>query len=224
MKKQIFITGTDTGIGKTYISYLIAKVLINKGVKVGYFKPVETGCIPNCEDAKKLSSITGQDINEIVLYKFKNPVAPLVAEREENKKIKVEKILSHLKLLKEKYDFLIVEGAGGVSVPITKENGKIYTYLDFINDTNLPVVIVARANLGTINHTYLTFNAIKSYQGEILSIFLNKASKNPDLAEKTNKQILSEMLLFENIFYTFEDEEEKNLKILENEFLKVIEN
>lgn len=224
MKKQIFITGTDTGIGKTYISYLIAKLLINKGVKVGYFKPIETGCMSDCEDAKNLSSITGQNIDEIVLYKFKNPVAPLVAEREENKKIEIEKILSHLKYLKEKYDFLIVEGAGGVSVPIKKKDGKIYTYLDFINDTKLPVVIVARANLGTINHTYLTFNAVKSYQGEVLSIFLNKASKNPDLAEITNKQILSEMLLFENIFYTFEEEEEKNLKILYNEFLKVIEN
>ena len=222
MKNQIFITGTDTGVGKTYVSYLIAKVLINKGVKVAYFKPAETGCQPICEDAKKLSDLTGQSIDEVVLYKFKNPVAPLVAEREEGKKIEIEKILKHLEYLKQKYDFVIVEGAGGVAVPITENNGKIYTYLDFIKDTNLPTVIVARANLGTINHTYLTFKAIKDCQGQILSIFLNKASTNPDLAEKTNKQVLQKMLNFEKIEYLFKDKEIENLKIIEEKFLNVI--
>jgi dethiobiotin synthetase len=171
MKNQIFITGTDTGVGKTYISYLIAKSLIDKGINVGYFKPIETGCMPNCEDATKLASLTKQNLEEVVLFKFKNPVAPLVAEREERKKILIEKILDHLEKLKEKYEFLIVEGAGGIGVPITKKNGKIYTYLDFLKDTNLPTVIVARANLGTINHTYLTFNKIKQNNQKILSKF-----------------------------------------------------
>jgi len=220
--KAIFITGTDTGVGKTYISYLIAKLLLDKNIKVGYFKPVETGCHPECEDGKKLSSLTKQNIDEVVLYKFKDPVAPLVAEREEKKKIDIEKIKKHLENLKQKYDFLIVEGAGGIYVPITESNEKIYTYLDFVKETNLPTLIVARANLGTINHTVLTYKALENISARILGVVLNNASKNPDLAEKTNQEIIRQMLKIDNVFYIYNNEENKNLRILEEKLLNII--
>jgi dethiobiotin synthetase len=207
MKKVFFITGTDTGVGKTYFSYLLAKYFKEKGFNVGYYKPAETGCQPDCEDAKKLSEITGQNIDEIVLYKFKNPVAPLVAEREEKIKIDIQKIKKHLTYLKEKYDVLIVEGAGGIMVPITEKDNSIYTYLDFVKETNLPVIIVGRANLGTINHTVLTVNALKSVNAKIEAIILNQASKNPDLAEKTNPQIIKEMIKFNRIIKVYKDQE-----------------
>ncbi len=211
MKKVIFITGTDTGVGKTYFSKLLVEYFKNKGFKTGYFKPVETGCNPECEDAKKLSEITGQSIDEVVLYKFRNPAAPLVAEREEGIKINIEKIKEYLERLKKKYDVLIVEGAGGIMVPITQINGGIYTYLDFVKETKLPVIIVSRANLGTINHTVLTVNALKNINAEIEAVILNQASKNPDLAEKTNPQIIKEMTGIEKIIKIF-----KNQKNLEN--------
>ena len=208
MTEAFFITGTDTGIGKTYFSFLLTKYFKNKGLKAGYFKPIETGCNPTCEDAKKLSEITKQDIDEIVLYKFRNPVAPLVAEREEGIKISINKIKEHLENLKKKYDVLIVEGAGGIMVPITQINGKIYTYLDFVNETKLPAIIVARANLGTINHTVLTVNALKDINAEIKAVILNKATKKPDLSEKTNPQIIKEMTGIEKIIKIYKGQKE----------------
>lgn len=211
---MIFITGTDTGVGKTYISYLLTKALLKSGKKVAYFKPVETGCISECEDAKKLSSITGQSIDEVVLYKFKNPVAPLVAEREEGLNISIDKIMDHFEYLKNKYNFVVVEGAGGIYVPITEVKGKIYTYLDLVKDLKIPVIIVARANLGTINHTVLTINALKNIKADIKAVILNKASKNPSLAEKTNPDIIKEMTNIENIIKVYENQ--KDLKLLPN--------
>ena len=193
MNKVIFITATDTGVGKTTVSSALARLAKDAGINVGYFKPVETGCEEECLDAKTLSSITGQDLDEIVLYRYKNPVAPFVAEEEEGIKIDINKIKKHLAKLKEKYELLIVEGAGGVAVPITKVNGKIYTYLDFAYENNLPTLVVARANLGTINHTYLTVKALKEKNIKILGIVLNGLSDNPSLAEKTNPYIIREM-------------------------------
>jgi dethiobiotin synthetase len=193
MQKTIFITATDTGVGKTTVSAAIAKIAKEAGINVGYFKPVETGCNPDCLDAKLLAEITGQPYEEIVLYRFKNPVAPLVAEREEGLKISVEKINNHLKVLKEKYQFLIVEGAGGVAVPITKIKDRFYTYIDFASENNLKTVVVSRATLGTINHTFLTVKALKDNNIEVAGIILNKYPENPTLSEKTNPHIIKEM-------------------------------
>ena len=189
----VFITGTDTGVGKTVISAAIASFLKDKGVKVGYFKPVETGCSGICEDGKILSQITGQKYEEVVLYRFKNPVAPYVAEKYEGKKISFENIKEKIHEMKSKYQFLIVEGAGGIMVPITEEKGKIYTYLDLVSQTGLKTLIVSRASLGTINHTVLTVKALKSINADIKGIVLNGFSKNPDLSEKTNPYVIEKM-------------------------------
>jgi len=211
--KAVFITGTDTGVGKTYVSCLIARFLKGKGINVGYFKPVETGCSPVCEDAEKMSKITKQPIDEIVLFKFKNPVAPFVAEEKENIKISIDKIKKHFEFLNKKYDFLIVEGAGGIMVPITEKNGQIYTYLDFVKELNIPVIIVARANLGTINHTVLTVNALKSINVDIKAVVLNQASENPDLAEKTNPEIIKQMTGIKDIIKIYEKQKDINYDI-----------
>ncbi len=193
MKNSIFITGTDTGVGKTIFSASLALFLKEKGINVGYFKPVETGCDSLCEDAKKLADITGQPYEETVLYRFKNPVAPYVAESVERKKIDMDKILGKVRFLSKKYDFLIVEGAGGVSVPITKEKGKIYTYLDFAYELGLSSIVVSRAGLGTINHTFLTVSVMKSRGIDLIGIVMNSFSKNMSLSERTNPAVIEEM-------------------------------
>ncbi len=193
MKKQIFITGTDTGVGKTTVSEALSFLLREKGHSVGYFKPVETGCNKKCEDADLLSKTTGQSLDEVLCYSFKEPVAPLVAERIENKKISLEKIKEHFERLKYNYEYLIVEGAGGILVPITEENGKIYTYLDLVEILEIPSIIISRAGLGTINHTVLTVEVMKKRGIKIEGIVMNGFSRNPDIAEKTNPQIIEEM-------------------------------
>ncbi len=193
MKKTIFITATDTGVGKTTVSYAIAFLAKKAGIKVGYFKPVETGCNPDCLDAKTVSSLTEQPYEEVVLYQFKEPVAPLVAEEEEGKKIDPLVINSHLKYLQEKYEFLIVEGAGGVAVPITKIEGKIYTYIDFAKENNLETIVISRATLGTLNHTFLTVKALEDNNVPVKGIVLNGFPKNPSLSERTNPRYIKEI-------------------------------
>lgn len=186
MLNSLFITATDTGVGKTTLSAAICKLLKEKGVNVAYFKPAETGCQPIPQDAYTISKITGQPLEEVVIYTFENPVAPYTATVLEGKEIDIQKIIKHYKYLKTKYDFVIVEGAGGLLVPIKKN----YTYLNLIEDLNIPVLIVSRASLGTINHTALT---IRSLEGkEIVGIVMNGFS-GEDISEETNPQIIQEM-------------------------------
>ncbi len=193
MAKTLFITGTDTGIGKTTISEALATILKEQNLNVGYFKPIETGCDPTPSDGKILSRITGQLVDEIVLYKFKEPLAPYPASKLENVEISIEKILNHYKSLKDKYDYLIVEGAGGVCVPILKEENEFYTYVDLIKDMGIPVCVVSRAGLGTINHTVLTVHILKERGIELKGILMNGFSKHKNIAEKTNPEIIQEM-------------------------------
>ncbi len=223
MKKQIFITGTDTGVGKTTVSEALAFLLKEKGFKVGYFKPVETGCEKRCEDAYTLSKITEQDLDEIICYSFKEPLAPLVAERLENKKIKIEEIVERFHKLKEKYDYLIVEGAGGILVPITEEKNKIYTYLDLLKILNIPSLIISRAGLGTINHTALTIEVIKNKGIEIKGIIMNGFSKNLDIAQKTNPHVIEEMTNVPVIAKILKSENpfEESIKSLKNTIRKI---
>lgn len=186
MGKVLFITATDTGVGKTTVSAAIANILVEKGVKVGYFKPVETGVLDCPLDGKLLTDITGQPIEEAVLYRFKNPLAPYPASEIEGVNIQLDKIKKHYEHLKNKYDFLIVEGAGGICVPIVKG----YTYLDFVRDLDLPVLIVARAKLGTINHTVLTVKALE--HARIVGVVMN-GFDGTDISEETNPRIIQEM-------------------------------
>ncbi len=194
MKNVLFITATDTGVGKTTVSAALASIAKDAGIEVGYFKPVETGCNNYCSDAKLLSGITGQKYEETVMYRFKEPVAPYVAELEEKVKIDIEKIKGYIDFLKEKYDFLIIEGAGGVAVPITKVKSRVYTYLDLLSEINIPSIIVSRASLGTINHTYLTVKSMKQRNIQIKGIILNGFPEKPSLSEKTNPFIIKEMI------------------------------
>ncbi|MCX7760954.1 MAG: dethiobiotin synthase [Hydrogenothermaceae bacterium] len=186
MKKQLFITATDTGVGKTTVSAGLCKLLKDIGVNVGYFKPVETGVEEVPSDVKLLTDITGQPIEEAILYSFKNPLAPYPASKIENKKIDINKIIDHYNYLRDKYDFLIVEGAGGVYVPIVKG----YSYVDLIKDLNIPVLLVARAKLGTINHTLLTIKALEGCN--IVGIVMNGFSGD-DISENTNPEVIEEL-------------------------------
>ncbi|WP_293442912.1 dethiobiotin synthase [Persephonella sp.] len=192
MSKVVFITATDTGVGKTTVSAALAKLLKDRGENVGYFKPVETGCDPVCSDASLLSKITGQALDEIVLYRFSYPVSPFVAQEYEPVEIDMDHILLYLDSLKKKYDFLIVEGAGGIKVPITENEGRIITYLDLVYEASLPVLIVSRAGLGTINHTVLTVDALNSINAQIKGVIMN-GYKGSDPSEEKNPEIIHMM-------------------------------
>ncbi|ENN96064.1 dethiobiotin synthase [Methanocaldococcus villosus KIN24-T80] len=169
---MIFITGTDTGVGKTYVSSILAKNLKKMGINVGYLKPIETG---GREDTILLKNVlkTDDDINLMNPINLKLPLSPNIAFEVENYNISLdeikEKIKNAYKTLKERHDFLIVEGAGGVCVPI-KEN---FLMSDLIKFLNLPAIIVSRPNLGTINHTLLTVEHLRNKGIEIKGIIIN---------------------------------------------------
>jgi len=190
-----FITGTNTGVGKTFFSYLLARELKELGFNVGYWKPIETGVGDFPEDAKLLTDLLVLPLEDTITYTFKLPLAPYVAEKHEGERID----LNYLKQVYEdkinRYQVLIIEGAGGLAVPIKRN----YTYGDFAKDLNLPVLIVGRATLGTINDCFLTAFYGKALKLNILGFVLNGFT-GKDLSEKDNPEVVEEMTALPVLF------------------------
>lgn len=195
--KGFFITGTDTGVGKTLIAGAIAKILRQSGKKVGVFKPVATGCKKTknglvSEDARFLAHCAESEFGLDIINPaaFEIPAAPLACEKVENKKVDLEKISSAYKQICQKSNLVIVEGIGGIRVPITDG----LDVLGLAKAFSLPVIIVAKAKLGTINHTLLTIDAVRRAGLSLAGVIINgydEATK--DLAEKTNAAIIKEV-------------------------------
>ena len=186
--RGILVTGTDTGVGKTFITYNIARGLRDKGVKVACFKPVETGVDDVPGDGQMLARATGQDIDEVVLYRAKKPLAPYSAMLEGEIIISIEKIVERYRELRDKNDVVLVEGAGGIAVPIVKG----YTYADLAKDLDTEVLIVARAVLGTINHSVLTVEYARKRGLKLTGLILNMYT-GKDPSEKTNPEVIYQM-------------------------------
>jgi dethiobiotin synthetase len=211
---SIFITGTDTSVGKTIVTCGIALFLKEIGINVGVMKPISTGGIPS-QDAMFLKRIINikDSINFINPICFKTPVAPYVAERLENKKIEIKKILNSYKKLLKLHDIILIEGIGGIFVPI-KPN---YFVIDLIKEFDTPTIVISRAGLGTINHTLLTINALKEYKINVIGIILN-GYKGDDISENTNKFVIekfSKIPVLANIKYNKKFLENKNLLLNE---------
>jgi dethiobiotin synthetase len=195
--KGLFITGTDTGVGKTYLSAGIATALACRGVNVGVMKPAETGCIMRVGrlvtmDALRLmkSARVKDPLSLVNPYRFRMPLAPAVASEREGKTIDPLKIISAFQTLSKRHEFMIVEGAGGIMTPLSAN----YTYLDLAKKLGLPVLIVARPGLGTINHTLLTIAALRGRKISIAGIVINYAQDvKSGLAEKTNPEVIEKI-------------------------------
>jgi dethiobiotin synthetase len=195
--KGIFITGTDTGVGKTYVASGLLRAFRAKGLSVCPMKPVETGCRTRAgklfpSDTVRLvrDSGTQERISTINPYRFRPPAAPSVAAELEGAIINKRRILSIYNRLIRKYDITIVEGAGGIMVPVYRE----YLFLDLIKDIGPPILIVARPGLGTINHTLLTIEIANSRGIPILGVIINHAtSRKSGLPEKTNPEIIERL-------------------------------
>lgn len=181
IKRSIFITGTDTGVGKTFATCALATLLQERGVKVGVMKPFQ--CAGS--DAFDLKKNLGLDdaIENINPYFASEPLSPHIAFRREKIKISVEYVKDCLARLQKKYDVVLVEGAGGLLVPI-KES---YFMIDLARDFDLDVVIVARLGLGTINHTLLTIEQARSCGLSVCGVIFNEPTPSKrKIPEKTN--------------------------------------
>ena len=172
----IFITGTDTNIGKTVIS-----TWIGKNLNCEYWKPIQCGDLDN-SDSKTVTSLANITVHP-ESYKFALPLSPHLAAQKTGEKIDPEKII------KPSISSLIVEGAGGIMVPINDE----YQMIDLIFELDLPVIIVARSTLGTINHTCLTVQALKNEGIPILGVIMN-GPLNPDNKSSIEKYADVEVL------------------------------
>ncbi len=195
--KGIFITGTDTGVGKTFVAVGLLMALREMGYRVCPMKPLETGCkirngrlIP--QDVLRLMKASGvkEPVERINPYRFRHPLAPSVAAVIEGKSITRQKILSAYRSILNRYDLIVVEGAGGIMVPVYKE----YLFLHMVKDMNLPLIIVSKPALGTINHTLLTIEVARRAAIEVVGVIINYAeSTKKGIAEKTNPDVIQKV-------------------------------
>lgn len=185
LHKGVFIVGTDTDVGKTYVSALLMKKLLENGVKAVYFKGALSGAeevkgnlIPG--DAKYVCEVSGlqENYNRMVSYSFKTPVSPHLASRLENKEIFMSKIVEDHMTLCEKYSFILAEGSGGIICPIKITDKESIFLEDIIKALNYEVIVVTRSGVGTINHTCLTIAYLKSKAIPIRGIIFNEYDKD----------------------------------------------
>jgi dethiobiotin synthetase len=192
--KGVFVTGTDTDVGKTVIAAGLTAALRRRGVGAVYFKPMQSGCMEAAgelvpTDAGFARELAGLDepLRLLTPIALRLPLAPGVAAAREGVAVDLSRIAAALWELSRRYEFLVVEGAGGLYVPLI---GNEFLVLDLIRWFSLPLLVVARAGLGTINHTALTVMAARQAGVEVAGIILNRGSKTPGLAEQTNPGII----------------------------------
>lgn len=196
--KNLFVVGTDTGVGKTVLALLLMQFFFAKGYSPFYLKPMQTGCKDaNASDSdakfiyRHVESLNGKQPDESVIYCFKNPKAPLYAASDEGKLIDLSKIARVVSQKAEYYSPVILEGAGGVLVPVVGKK----LMADIISLVNGTPVIAARAGLGTINHTLLTIEALKKRGLKPLGIVFIDAGEKETPAEmiKENRSAIEEI-------------------------------
>ena len=191
----LFITGTDTGVGTTLIAGAIARILTDSGLKVGVFKPIATGCRRDwdgliSEDTEFLATCARSNLplSDITPAGYLIPAAPIVSAAHEKRPIDFSRIAQSYQQICSESDFIIIEGIGGVRVPLTPESD----VLDLANEFAMPVIIVARCGLGTINHTLMTIDCVRAAGLELAGVVINgfDATK-AGVAEDTAEQVIA---------------------------------
>jgi len=190
--RGLFITGTDTGVGKTIVAASLVASLRHSGFDIGVMKPIETGFSLRSSDAvflKKIAAVK-DSLDSICPYRLKHPLSPFTAAKMENVSIGFERIARAYGELLQNHQALLVEGAGGLLVPITREK----MMADLALYLKLPVLIVSRTGLGTINHTLLSVEAARKRGVEVAGVIFNHLGPRRGLAEKTNPSVIRHFL------------------------------
>jgi len=186
---SLFITGTDTGVGKTHIAARLLHLLRASGIRCAGMKPI---CCGDRRDAEALLA-AGSDcvaIDEVNPVWLKTPAAPIVGTLMEKVTIDIEHILSAFHALQERVEYVIVEGTGGWLVPIRSD----YFVSDLAAAMKLPVLVVAQNRLGCLNHAVLTVRSVAAHQLRCLGLVLNSTELASDIAVLTNADILKRIL------------------------------
>ncbi len=205
--RGFFVAGTDTGVGKTEVGRAICAVMARKGLHPLALKPVETGCEPDRpEDALALREACGssQPLDELCPYRFRLPAAPLVAAEAEGRRVDLLRIEELVERAKAP---ILVEAAGGLMVPLAREplsidqidpadgppSAVIVTNLDLAERLQLPVVLVGRAGLGTLNHCALSVEALERREVVVAAVVLNRTQPDDDPTVASNPRWVAEM-------------------------------
>lgn len=220
MGKGIFVIGTDTDVGKTFVTGGLVYKLRESGYNAIAFKPIQSGGIleendnlipPDIKYVKEVCDIKN-NYYEMNTYCLKEEVSPHLAAKIENLDISKEKIIKQYNNLISKYDYVVVEGAGGIVVPLIEDKYFVY---DLIKDLNLDVVIVASAGVGTINHTVLTNEFLKQNNINSKGIIIN--GYNDKFYEKDNIQMI-EKLTNLKVIQTIRNIKKPNINNIKNEY------
>ncbi len=189
MSRIIFVTGTDTGVGKTMAVYALALLLRHQGFSVGVMKPVQSGGDGDAQFLQKHLKLV-EDIRDINPYSAPEPLSPQSALKRAGIVFNRKKVLAIAQRLSKRVDILLVEGAGGLLVPVTKR----YSMADLASDLGAEVIIVARLGLGTINHTLLTLREAQRRSLTVEGIVFSDADgRRQGLSEQLNPQIIGEL-------------------------------
>jgi dethiobiotin synthetase len=191
MTTGLFITGTDTGVGKTYVTAALLTELRRRDVRAAAFKPIACGA-GGRHDAEIYVALMNheQPLDVINPVYLRHPLAPSVAAKRERKHIDLQQIRRTYQQLADKYTIVLVEGAGGLMVPIRKN----YFVADLAKALKLPLLVVGRLGLGTINHSLLTVRAARAMGLKVNGIVLNDTvGGQRGLAEKTNSKAVPEL-------------------------------
>ncbi|RXT06989.1 dethiobiotin synthase [Ammoniphilus sp. CFH 90114] len=191
MSQGIFITGTDTDIGKTFVGAGLAAVFKERGIDVGVFKPMMSGVSQanpksDCWLLKEMSGDPSplEDINP---FQFDEPLAPYVAQQRHGRSISLDETLASWKNIQDRHPFYVIEGAGGLAVPM----GPGYLVSDIARSIGFPLIIVARPSLGTVNHTLLSIAYARQNGLNVIGVILN-GLRETGVAEETNPKLIEE--------------------------------
>lgn len=191
-----FVTASDTGVGKTFVAAALARSLVAAGKRVGVYKPVASGCEmrdgrPFSDDAAMLWEAAGKpgDFAQVCPQSFAAALAPSLAARMEGKNVDQQLLRTGLDIWRERSDFLIVEGAGGLLSPLSDDD----LNADLARDVGLPLVIVIANRIGAINQALLTLLAAKEYQLPVAGVILNDIAGLADSDDPSRTSNLTEL-------------------------------
>lgn len=188
----VFVTGTGTEVGKTVVAAVIAHGAAAEGRRVAVFKPAVSGLDEGGEPDHALlrrAARSSQGDDEIALYRFDPPVSPHLGAELAGKIIKPERLLTAVRAAAEPADLIVVEGVGGLLVPLTLG----YLVRDFARELGLPLVIAAPPDLGTINHSLLTIEAARAVGLQVVALILTPWPKQPGPIERSNREAIERL-------------------------------
>jgi dethiobiotin synthetase len=184
--RGLFFVGTDTGVGKTHVTAAVARLLRQQGRAIRVCKPVATGGEP-AEDTQRLAEASGLPAGEVTFWTFPVPAAPPVAARAAGAVLHLREIVAAVQRQGEKGELLLVEGVGGLLCPLTDAE----TVADLAGALGLPLVVVARRSLGTLNHTLLTLEVARGRDLDVAGVVVSETTPPDGLADETNPDELA---------------------------------